>query len=398
MGSPAPPIRVGIAGTGFAASAHVDALRRLPGVEVVAVAGSDGGRAREFAQRHGIARSWDSHDQLVEDRGVEAIHNCTINRRHAAISLAALAAGRHVLSEKPLAMDTIESAALVVAAERAAHDGVHSAVCFNYRHYPLVSELRGMLASGDYGRAHLVHGSYLQDWLLLKTDWNWRLDPEEGGLSRAIADIGTHWADLVQHVLGEPIVEVLADLATLHPTRLRPHEESGTFLANGPGEAEAEAEPVATEDFGTVLFRLRGGARGSFTVSQTSAGHRNGLALQVDAATASFTWKQEEPDRLWIGRRSAPNLELVRDAALLHDGATQVRLPPGHPEGWSDALTNAIGDFHAGVRAAREGREHRSTIATFREGHERVVLVEAILASHRDQRWTPVGSAREVAA
>jgi predicted dehydrogenase len=399
VGSPGEPIRVGIAGTGFAASAHVDALRRLPDVEVVAVAGADGGRAREFAARHRIGRSWGTHLDLVADPGVEVVHNCTINRCHAEISLAALASGRHVLSEKPLAMDTVQSAALVHAAERAAGDGVLSGVCFNYRHYPLVAQLRAMLASGDYGRAHLAHGTYLQDWLLLKTDWNWRLDPEEGGLSRAVADIGTHWADLVQHVLGDPIVEVLADLATLHPTRLRPHEASTTFLANGPGEAEAEAEPVATEDFGTVLFRLRGGARGSFTVSQTSAGHRNGLALHVDAATASFTWKQEQPDRMWIGRRSAPNLELVRDAALLQDGAAaQVRLPAGHPEGWSDALANAIADFHAGVRAGREGREHHSTIASFRDGHERVVLVEAILASHRDQRWTPVGSVREVAA
>jgi predicted dehydrogenase len=396
VGSRAEPIRVGIAGTGFAASAHVDALRRLPDVAVVAVGGSDGGRAREFAERHRIGRSWDSHFALVEDRDVEVVHNCTVNRRHAAISLAALAAGRHVLSEKPLAMDTIESEALVVAAERAARDGVLSAVCFNYRHYPLVSELRGMLASGDYGRAHLVHGSYLQDWLLLKTDWNWRLDPEEGGLSRAVADIGTHWADLIQHVLDEPIVEVLADLATLHPTRLRPDEASTTFVANGPRDGQAQR--VATEDFGTVLFRLRDGARGSFTVSQTSAGHRNGLAMHIDAATASFTWNQEEPDRMWIGRRSAPNLELVRDPALLHDSAAHVRLPAGHPEGWTDALTNAIADFHAGVRAGREGRPHSPTIASFRDGHERVVLVEAIMASHRDQRWTPVGSVREVAA
>jgi predicted dehydrogenase len=397
VASPDDPIRVGIAGTGFAAAAHVDALRRLPDVEVVAVAGADGGRAREFAARHGISRSWGAHLDLVKDRGVEVVHNCTVNRCHAEISLAALASGRHVLSEKPLAMDATESEALVTAAESAAADGVLSAVCFNYRHYPLVAQLRTMLASGEYGRAHLVHGTYLQDWLLLKTDWNWRLEPRVGGLSRAVADIGTHWADLIQHVLGEPIVEVLADLATLHPTRVRPNGASTTFLANGPGEGEAE--PIATEDFGTVLFRLRGGARGSFTVSQTSAGHRNGLAMHIDAATASFTWNQEEPDRMWIGRRSAPNLELVRDAALLHDGpAAQVRLPAGHPEGWSDALTNAIADFHAGVRAGREGRDHRLTIASFREGHDRVVLVEAILASHRDRRWTPVGSVHEVAA
>jgi predicted dehydrogenase len=398
VGSPAAaPIRVGIAGTGFAAAAHLDALRRVPGVEVVAVAGSDVERARGLADRFGSATAYGSHFDLLEDPAVEAVHNCTINRRHAEISLAALGSGRHVLSEKPLATDAQESAALVAAAEAAEADGVSSGVCFNYRHYPLVAQLRQMVARGDFGKHHHVHGSYLQDWLLHETDWSWRLDPQQGGLSRAIADIGTHWADLVQHVLGDPIVEVLADLATLHPTRLQPGSETATFGGNGP--TGGTPTPVTTEDFGTVLFHLRSGARGSFTVSQTSAGHKNGLAVQVDAATASFAWDQEHPDRAWVGRRSGPNLELVRDASLLDgDAAALVRLPGGHPEGWSDALANAIADFHGGIRARREGREHVSRLATFAEGHERVVLVEAIMRSHHDRRWTPVGSRKEVAA
>jgi predicted dehydrogenase len=386
---------VGVAGTGFAAASHIDALRRLPGVEIVAIAGSDPARARELADLHGIERAYGDHLQLVEDPAVEAVHNCTINRRHAEISLAALAAGRHVLSEKPLAMDTTESAALMEAAERAAGDGVVAGVCFNYRHYPLVAELRHMVATDEYGPVHLVHGAYLQDWLLLPTDWNWRLDPDEGGISRAIADIGTHWADLVQHILGEPIVEVLADLATLHPVRLRPDGHAETF--GGAASANGDGVPIATEDFGSVLFRLRSGARGSFTVSQTSPGRKNGLSFQIDAATASFAWDQEHPDRAWVGRRAAPNLELVRDPAVLHEHAG-VRLPAGHPEGWSDALLNAVGDFHAAVAASREGREHVATIASFREGHERVALVEAILASHREQRWTRVRDAHGVPA
>lgn len=392
-----PPVRVGVAGTGFAATSHLDALRRVPGVEVVAVAGSDLPRAQELAARFGIPRAYGDHLALLDDDAVEAVHNCTINSRHTELSLAALEAGRHVLSEKPLATGCGESARLLEAAERAAARGIVAAVCFNYRHYPLVAELRRRVASGEYGRPHLVHGSYLQDWLLSRTDWNWRLDAEQGGISRAVADIGTHWADLAQHVLGDPIVEVLADLVTLHPTRLRPAEHVGTFRANGPGEQVPVA--VESEDFGSVLFRLRSGARGVFTVSQASAGHKNGLVLRVDAATASFEWEQERPDRVWIGRRNEPNLELVRDPALLGGAAAAaVRLPAGHPEGWSDALANAVEDFLETVRAAREGRDHDRTIATFRDGHDRVALVEAIVESHRAQRWTRVALVEEVAA
>lgn len=393
MGDPAQQtLGVGVAGTGFAAASHLDALRRLPGVELVAVAGSDPARTGVLAERFGVRRTYGDHLALLEDPAVDVVHNCTVNRRHAALSLAALRSGRHVLSEKPLALNASESAELATAAERAADDGVVAGVCFNYRHYPMVEELRQRLASGEHGRPHLIRGHYLQDWLLLDTDWNWRLDADEGGPSRAIADIGTHWADLVQHVVGEPIVEVLADLGTLHATRQRPPGASATFGANGDGERTTVS--VSTEDFGSVLFRLRSGARGAFTVSQTSAGRKNGLSLDVDAATASFAWHQERPDRLWIGRRSEPNLEVVRDASLLHGSAAAlVRLPPGHPEGWSDALTNTIADFHAAVRGARSGEEHGRTLATFREGHERVALVEAVLASHDDRRWTPVATA-----
>jgi predicted dehydrogenase len=392
-----PTIRVGIAGTGFAAAAHLDALRRLPHVQVVAVAGSVQSRAHALASRYDVPSAYADHADLLADDRVEAVHNCTVNRRHAEISLAALESSRHVLTEKPLAVDSEESGRLVGAALRAEARGVVSAVCFNYRHYPVVAELRQQLAEGAYGRPHMVHGCYLQDWLLLDTDWNWRLEPGQGGVSRAVADIGTHWADLVQHVVGEPIVEVLADLGTLHPTRLRPATRTATFTANGGGDREAT--PIETEDFGNVLFRMRSGARGAFTVSQTSAGRKNGLSIRIDAAAASLEWNQEQPDRAWVGRRAEPNLELVRDGALLHGAAGgMVRLPPGHPEGWTDALTNAIADFHATIRAARAGAHHDRTIATFRDGHERVALVEAIVASHREQRWTSVALTEDVAA
>jgi predicted dehydrogenase len=390
-------IGVGVVGTGFAARAHLDALRRLPEVEIVAIAGSDAGRTRGLAAEHG-ARPYTSHLELLADPAVQAVHTCTVNRRHFEVNRAALEHGKHVLSEKPLAISTDESAALVELAARAAERGLVSGVCFNYRHYPMVAQIREMLRGGEHGAPHYVHGAYLQDWLLLQTDWNWRVDPCAGGPSRAVADIGSHWADLVQHVTGDVITEVFADLATLHPTRQRPATEGETFAA-GDGHAAAESVAIDSEDHGAVLVRFAGGARGAFTLSQTSAGRKNGLRLQVDAAGAAFAWEQERPERAWVGRRSGPNLELVRDPATLHPRAARLaRLPAGHPEGWSDALRNLIADFHAAVAARDAGAAHDGDVATFADGHARVAFVEAVMASHREQRWTPVGATSTVAA
>ncbi len=212
---------------------------------------------------------------------------------------------------------------------------------------------------------------------------------EEGGASRAFADIGSHWADLAEYVCGEHVTEVMADLATLHETRLRPARAAGTF--GRPGPSAGEAVRMDTEDFGSVLLRLGGGVRGAFTVSQVSPGNRNGLRLEADLAGASLRWEQERPERAWLGRRDAPDLELVRDPELLGPRAAgAIRLPAGHPEGWADALTNAVADFVDAVRAARDGAVHDRTIATFADGDHHVALVEAILASHRGRRWATV--------
>jgi predicted dehydrogenase len=386
-------VRVGVVGTGFAASSHLDALARQPGVEVVAIAGSDRERAAELARRHGVPNAYGSHLELLGHEPLDAVHNCTINRRHHEVNLAAIERGLNVLSEKPLALDREQSGELAAAAARA---GVVAAVCFNYRHYPLVAQIKAMLASGEYGSPHFVHGAYLQDWLLFPTDWNWRLNPADGGLSRAVADIGSHWADLVQHVTGDSIVEVFADLATLHPTRMRPAGDGATFEDAGGDGAPVQ---IHTEDHGAVLARFASGARGSFTVSQTSAGRKNGLWFQLDAAQASFAWHQEDPNRAWVGRRNGPNLELSRDPGWLDPRAARLtRLPAGHPEGWLDALSALVADFYSAVRAAAVGDGHDGDLATFQEGHARVCLVDAILESHREQRWAPVPDSSEVIA
>jgi predicted dehydrogenase len=387
-------IGVGVVGTGFMAGAHLDALRRLPGVEIVAVSGHDPARAGEVAALHG-ARAYTDHRALIDDPAVEAVHTCTVNRLHHDVNLAALERGKHVMSEKPLAVDSAESARLVAAAESAAERGVQSGVCFNYRHYPMILELRERMHSGEPGAPHFVHGRYHQDWLLYETDWNWRLDEVDAGASRAVADIGSHWADLVQFVTGDAITEVFADLATLHRTRVRPSGDGQrtTFAAASAGGGERV--PIESEDFGSVLVRFQSGARGTFSVSQASAGRKNGLGFEIDCAEAALAWEQERPERAWIGRRSAPSLELVRDPVALHPRAARfAHLPAGHPEGWSDALLNVFDDFYATV--ADPG--HESAVASFREGHARVQLVEAVMASDREQRWARVGAAAEVSA
>ncbi|MGE0505149.1 MAG: Gfo/Idh/MocA family protein [Solirubrobacterales bacterium] len=378
-------VGVGVVGTGFAARAHLDALSRLPGVRPVAVCGGHRDRVEELAEAHGL-RGYSDWPELLADREVEAVHDCAVNRLHFEVNLAALEAGKHVLSEKPLAISTEQSSVLAAAAAEAAGRGVVSGVCFNYRHYPMVAQVREMLRAGEYGRPHFVRGEYLQDWLLLESDWNWRVEPEEGGVSRAAADIGTHWADLAQYVLDDPIEEVLADLTTLHPSRRRPL----------PGGAESVA--VGGEDFGSALLRFRSGARGAMSFSQTSAGRKNGLRLQIDAARGGVEWDQERPDRVWLGRRDAPNLELLRDPGeLLPRAASLARLPAGHPEGWYDALRNLCAEFYATIDARRNGGRPASEVASFAEGHARVAFVEAVLASHREGRWTAVPVATEVA-
>jgi predicted dehydrogenase len=384
---------VGVIGTGFAAGAHIDALRRVPEVELVAVAGSDRQRAEALAALHGL-RGYADYRVLLEEPAVDAVHTCTVNSLHHDVNLAALEHGKHVLSEKPLAVTSEESEELVAAADRVAERGVVSGVCFNYRHYPMIAELRERVRGGEHGAVHFVHGQYLQDWLLLDTDWNWRVAEAEGahGGSRAVADIGSHWTDLVQYVTGDAVTEVFADLATLHSTRLRPAQAGSTFTtaeANG-----GEPVPVDSEDFGTVLIRMASGARGTFTVSQASAGAKNELRFQIDAASAALAWHQERPERAWIGRRSAPNLELVRDPSTLHPRAARLtRLPAGHPEGWADALGNLFADFYAAVAARQAGERYQSDFASFRDGHARVQLVEAVMRSDREERWVPVKAA-----
>ena len=374
-----------VIGAGFAGAAHVEALRRV-GVHVAAIAASSAERAASAGARVGVERTTGDYRELVADPVVNVIHNCTPNDLHLAVNLAALQAGKHVLSEKPLGLDAGETARLVAAAAEAPGT---TGVCFNYRHYPIVAEVRERLARG--GAPHLVQGTYLPDWLLGEDDWNWRLEPERAGAARALGDIGSHWIDLIQHVTGRRIVRVCGRTGRLHETRRRPAERTLTFER---GAGNVEPVDVRTEDYATVLLELDGGCQGVLTVSQVSPGMRNRLSFHVDTADAAYLWNQERPNRLWIGRRDRPSEEVVRDPALLSPPAAALaHYPAGHQEGWPDALRNLVADFHARVRDPG----HACTVASFADAHAVTLTVEAILRSAGDGGWVDVADGVEAA-
>jgi predicted dehydrogenase len=374
-----------VVGTGFIGPVHIEALRRL-NRPVVGVLGSSPEKSRAAAQFLGIPRGYGSFADLLADPTVTVVHLASPNRLHFEQCREAIAAGKHVLCEKPLAMTTRETAELAALAETAQ---VVTAVCYNVRFYPLNLEARVRLASGDYGRVYHVIGSYVQDWLLYETDFNWRVLAEEGGALRAVADIGTHWLDLVQFVTGLEVEAVCADLRTVLPRRLRPKGSVETFQSKLGQPAATEEIAIDTEDHGSVLLHFRGGATGCFTVSQVTAGRKNCLRYEVAAARAALAWDSERPNDLWLGQRDRPNEGLMRDPALL---AASVRpftnYPGGHNEGFPDTfkqLFRAVYDYidRGDVRAPR-------SFPTFADGHREVVLCEAILRSQRERRWVEV--------
>jgi predicted dehydrogenase len=383
-------IGMGLVGPGFVGAHHIDAVRRLGFVDVVAVAGSSEDSARRKADALGVPKAYGSYEALARDPDVHVVHNTTPNHLHAPVIMAALAQRKHVVSDKPLAMTGAEARGLLDAATRA---GVVHAVTYNYRGNPLVQQARAMIADGELGPLHFVHGSYLQDWLIEPTDFSWRLEPEKGGASSAIGDIGTHWCDLVQHVTGARITEVLADLTTVVGTRLKPLTATEAFSAAG----GVQRQPVAitSEDLATVLVRFENGIKGCVTVGQVCAGHKNDLWIEINGAKASLRWHQERQNELWIGRRHSANQILLKDPSLLGPEARRyAHLPAGHQEAWSDAFRNLIADVYAYI-ADRSGQP---TFPTFEDGYRAACLVDSILESHqRGGVWTAVQSRSEIA-
>ena len=370
---------VAVVGTGFIGVVHVDALRRL-GVEVHGVVGS----TPERAAAKGLAPTYDSFEAMLEDDGVDVVHLTTPNNLHHPQVKQALAAGKHVVCEKPLAMTSAESAELV---ELAAASGLVNCTNFNIRFYPLVQEARERVRAGEAGEIWNVHGGYLQDWLAEPTDWNWRLEPERAGELRAVGDIGSHWMDLTQFVTGARIVEVFADLATAIPVRHRPVGEVETFASTA--DVEREDAEMSTEDIAHILLRFDNGARGSLVVSQVSRGRKNSLRFEVNGSRTSLGWDAERHEELWIGHRGRPNEVLARDASLLHEAAaSRTHLPVAHAEGFAATFRELYRAVYADV--ARGAPSDDPDYPTFRDGHVENVLCDAVALSHRERRWVEV--------
>ena len=372
-------IGAAVVGTGFIGVVHVDALRRL-GVDVAGVVGSSPERARA----KGSAPVYDSYEALLADSSVDVVHLTTPNHLHHEQAKQALAAGKHVVCEKPLALDAAESGELLELARRS---GLVHCTNFNIRFYPLVQEARARVRGGELGDVWSVHGGYLQDWLAQPTDWNWRLEPEKAGALRAVGDIGSHWLDLAQFVLGRRVVEVCADLATAIPVRLRPVGEVETFASAADVE-RTEAE-MSTEDLAHVLLRFEGGARGSLVVSQVSMGRKNSLRLQVDGSASALFWDSERNEELWVGRRDEPNETLLRNPAQLHEqAAARTHLPVAHAEGFADTFRELYRTVYADI--ARGGPSDEPDYPTFEAGHVENVLGDAVALSNAERRWVEV--------
>jgi predicted dehydrogenase len=378
-----PRLRSAVIGTGFVGPFHVDAVRRGGYADVAAIVGSDEERTRARAELLGVPRGTADVASVLDDPSIDVVHVCTPNRTHVELATAVLEAGKHLVLEKPAALDSASARSL---ADLAARLGRHAVVALTYRGYPMVRRARALVASGEVGELRLIHGGYIQDWLASASDYNWRLEPEAGGASRAVADIGTHWFDTAEFIAGLRVEAVFADLATFIARRTRPLTAAAAFAAaDGPTEEVA----VASEDAATILVRFEGGARGAAVISQVSPGRKNAFQLELAGSLATLDWDQEDAEHLWVRNRTEARL-LTRGA---EDGPPPgpgiPSLPAGHPEGWAEALRDLLRPFYAAIAAGDPPPSGggSSPYPTLTDGARGVAFVEAILESARESRW-----------
>lgn len=379
-------LKVGIIGVGFVGEAHIEALRRLNqvDVEITAAAASSLESAKKAAAKLNIPNYYADYQKMLNEEDLDVVHNCTPNHLHFPINKAFMEAGVHVFSEKPLVLNSSEGEKLLKIAE---NNDVYTGVNFNYRHYPLVKEMQNKVRE-EIGELFHVRGYYLQDWMLFDTDYSWRIDPEKGGKSRVVADIGSHFCDLLQYLTGQKISRLTAAVKIVHPERKKPVSETKTFAQNKQ-DGEYKKYEVETEDYASVLFELEDGTAGSFTVSQVDAGHKNDLFIEISGSKNSLSWSQENANQLFIGHRDQANQNLVRDPALLEaKAAERCYYPGGHIEGWSEGLKNSIKDFYNCI--LQKGDPADYDFASFADGQQEVKITEAILKSSKEKKWIEV--------
>lgn len=375
-------IKVGIIGTGYIGPAHIEALRRLGGVEVCAIAESNQDLDNTKARQLHVPNAYGDYKRLLSNPEIHVIHNCTPNHLHFQINSEIIMAGKHVISEKPLATNSLDSTKLAAMAKR---KGVVNAINFNYRYYPLVQQAAAMVRKNKLGRVFAVQGCYQQDWLLYETDWNWRLEPTLGGKCRAIADIGSHWFDLIQFILNCRIKRVFADLATIHKFRRKPTIRVETFAGKKLKPSQYKKVKIDTEDYGQILMEFEDDTKGMLCVSKVSAGRKNHIVFEISGTEKSVWWDHERPNELMVGYRNEPNQLMFKDGVLMEKEVSDyAHYPARHNEGYPSAVKNFCRNVYRYIRDPKRAID----FATFKDGYVANCVVEAALKSFKIQRWT----------
>ncbi len=369
-------IKAGVIGAGFIGPIHIESLRRLGGIEIVALADQNLDLAKQNAEKLRIPQYFGSWQELVHSSEVQVIHNCTPNNLHFEINKAVLEAGKPLVAEKPVGLTSRESEELLRLANA---KGIPNEVCFVYRMYPVIQQMHSMVAAGELGIPWLVTGAYAQDWLFAQTDYNWRVAPELSGPSRVVADIGSHWCEIAQFVSNQNIVAVCADFETVWKTR-KVNRNAGF-----------DEVSVKTEDLATVMVRFSGGATGIFYTSQVSAGRKNYIQLEVNGSGCSIAWNHEDAERLWVGHRDEPNSLIFKNSSMFH---TQVQdfcnYSVGHPEGYSSGFKNLFKAFYGFLRSGHSWGQEQPNFPTFWEGHRSMLILDAIIKSAQLHGWVEV--------
>lgn len=384
-------IRTGIIGGGFSGFIHIESVRRLGYVEVVALADLDEERAKLKAKALSVAKAYGDYRDLIDDQEVQVVHINTPNYLHFPQAKAALEAGKHVICDKPLAMNSQESRILV---EIAKQKSVVNALTFNYRFYPLVQQSKALIDKRALGPLYLVQGGGYQDWLLYDTDYNWRVEAGKGGRTRAVGDIGTHWMDMIQFITGLKIEWVLAELITFLPVRKKYRESLDTFADRHLKPTEYQEVTVDTEDCGIVLLKFADSStRGVMTVSQVSAGRKCRQFYEIFGAKSSIAWDSEIPNQLWIGYRNKPNQLLIKDPFLMDSSVKKyASYPGGHTEGFPDTHTQCQRAIYQYIREEKYKKHIPPDFPTFWDGHREQLLCEAILKSNKTKSWVKVAA------
>lgn len=376
-------LRVGVIGVGFIGKAHIEALRRLGFIDVVAI--SEKGNAQDKAAALYIEKGYDNYKEMIEKENLDAVHICTPNNVHYEIAMYAMEHGLAVMLEKPFTVSVEEAQRL---SNYAREHHIVAGVNHSLRMNPQIQQMKAMVKNGEVGNVFAVTGDYLQDWLFLDTDWSWRLEPELSGKTRAFSDIGTHWVDMVEDIIGQKAVELIAEFEIVHKTRKKPLKEVATFSGMALRPDEYEEKEIHTEDWCSILFRFDKGAVGSLNVSQVTAGRKNQQVISISGSKCSLSWNNENSQELWIGRRETFNQEAVKDPSILSEEADAViGYPGGHVEGFPDTLKANFAQFYDCVI---KNECSKKSFATFEDGLREMIINEKVYESAQKREWVKI--------